>query len=600
MPSADSWERQIEIRGSKKVPNSSSTSNFSNGIQEPKQGELDNPAFIWPGSTARTMNNQTYQPVRGYIRRLNEFYARMGDASDIKNRRCNFQFQPESFERTVDGNAISTQFFFNQDPGQLTVPVPGQSGYTLRLMFNREAEVASGTYIPTTKGGSIKTSKRVTDPFDLNAAQRYMTSDYNKSWVCQIGVLADIFVLDSIIGQGINKETISTLQNIVDTNARNAKNNPPKDVEDDNTDDQDKKSNIKTGNDYWSANSGSLKDNPNIGNTAFLVPSPVRIMLSNLMMIEGFVTQSSVNIHKFTNTFIPTQAVVTLQIQALYIGFAKKQTMLTSAGDGSSGNGTSDASAEPDFSNLSASQVVLYDQLRQGTKDIYKDIKHDGNYLKLIDVLTPLGKKDHIFNFALNLTENGKRFIKEDLDTAAGAAAIFTWDGTIKMWWHSYASTGTRGFGQINAPNPHTLVKGAPSDSALVKWGTETNPLTLAESAGTLNEFNNDSFMVHTIGEVSNFSDQGISGWIGGATFKYIDNKLSAADPAIWPLFPANTIDSSIPRPFLEDKFWIELNINLKVTFNDTTFPVGQIIKMRRPVACGEAGLLLDMIVSKA
>ena len=601
MPSADEWERQIEAKSSKTIPSSSSNYRTAGSLQEPKQGELDNPAFIWPGATARTMNNKTYQPVRGYIRRLNEFYARMGDASDIKNRRCNFQFQPESFERTVDGNSVSTQFFFNQDPGQLTVPVPGQSSYTLKLLFNREAEVASGTYIPSTKGGSTKKSKRInTDAFDMDAAQKYMTADYDKSWVCEIGVLADIFVLDSIIGQGINKETISTLQNIVDRNARNAKDNPPKDDEDDDTDDQDKKKDIKTGNDYWSANSGDLKNNPNIGNTAFLVPSPVRIMLSNLIMVEGFVTQSSVNIHKFTSKFIPTQATVTLQIQALYIGFSKKQTMLTSAGEGSSGDGE-DSTAEPDLSSLSKTQRDLYDQLKQGTEDIYKDIVHDGNNLKLINVLTPLDKKDHVFNFSLKLTENGTKFVIEQLERVAGAAATYAWNGTIKMWWHSHVSSnGTRGFGKINAPAGYSLVSGAPSDSALVKWGTKENPLTLAESAGILNEFNNESYMVHTIGEVSNFSEKGIAGFIAGATLKYINNKLSNASPAVWPLFPDNTIDSSIPRPFLEDKFTIQLSIDLKVTFNNTTFPVSQVVKMERVVACDEAGLLLDLKISKA
>jgi len=576
MPSADEWERQIEAKSSKTIPSSSSNYRITGNLQEPQQGELDNPAFIWPGATARTMSNRTYQPVRGYIRRLNEFYAKMGDASDIKNRRCNFQFQPESFERTVDGNAINTQFFFNQDPGQLTVPVPGQSSYTLRLLFNREAEVASGTYLPNTKGGSTKTSKRVnTDAFDMNSVQKYMTADYDKSWVCQIGVLADIFVLDSIIGQGINKETISTLQNIVETNARNAKNNPkdpPKN--NDKSDDQDKEDSIKTGNDYWSANSGDLKNNPNIGNTAFLVPSPVRIMLSNLMMVEGFVTQSSVNIHKFTNTFIPTQATVTLQIQALYIGFAKKQTMLTSNVGGFSGDGA-DSSAEPDLSNLSESQIALYRQNKDGTKNLYSKIVHDGSDLSLLQIILPTNKTEHNFNFQLLVSDEGKFFIDNTLDKAVGKTANFIWNGTIKMWWHSYVSSnGTRGFSSINAPAPYTLTAGAPSDSALAKWGTKANPLTLAVGSGKMFEqykvFNKTIFS-HIIGKVSP----------GPAIFG------SQAD-AKWSLYSDGTIDSNIPRPFIEDKFWVELNIDLQLEVDGTTYPVAQTAHVEQKVACGD------------
>ena len=116
-------------------------------------------------------------------------------------------------------------------------------------------------------------------------------------------MLADILVLDSIIGQGINKETITTLQNIMDRNAQNEANKKAAggQVDPKNADEQDTTDDTTTSNDYWSANSGSLGNNPNIGNTAFLVPSPVRIMLSNLMMVEGFVTTSSVNIHKFNN-----------------------------------------------------------------------------------------------------------------------------------------------------------------------------------------------------------------------------------------------------------------------------------------------------------
>lgn len=584
--------------GERPIPGQSTNTSFK-GLQEPRQGELDNPAFIWPGSTARTMGSKTYRPVRGYIRRLNEFYAKMGNATDIKNRRCNFQFQPESFERTVDGSSISTQFFFNQDPGQLTVPVPGQSGYTLRLMFNREAEVASGTYISDTKNGSTKKSKPANkNAFDMTAAQQFITSDYDKSWVCQIGVLADIFVLDSIIGQGINKETITTLQNIVDRNAREAKKNPPKDAEDDeNKDEQDKNTNIKTGNDYWAANSSDLGNNPNMGNTAFLVPSPVRIMLSNLMMVEGFVTQSSVNIHKFSNTFIPTQAVVTLQIQALYIGFAKQQTMLTSdVGElAPSGSGTAEVSAGPDLSDYSDTQLNAYNKINEGIKKIYSKIEHDVNEIDLLEILSPLNKKTHAFNFKLSITKEGKDFIDSTLDESLGAETDYNWEGTLKMYWHKFASTGTRGANKTNAPNGYALQTGAPTgDAALMKWGTKENPLTVATGSGTMHQAytrsgnpftlfrNNVDF--HVIGELRRdvYSDKVLS-------------TLTSNSPALWDMFPEATIDSSIPLPFKEDMFIVELEIKIKVTFNNVVHPVSQIATFSGEVAADDNVLFKNM-----
>lgn len=575
MATADDLERKIQAANKKKgslLNTITSPVTFGATLQEPSQGEFDNPAFIWPGPLTHTMHSEPYKPVRGYIRRLNEYYSKMGDASDIKNRRCNFQFQPESFERNVSGDAISTQFVFNQDPGQLTVPIPGQSTYTLKLMFNREAEVASGKYLTNTTGGTADIKDfdpkffANFDPFDMNTANNFLTSDYQKSWVCKIGILADILVLDSIIGQGINRETITTLENIVARNAANKTDEKPV-VDPKNTDEQDKVADAATSNDYWAANKGNLAMNPNIGNTAFLIPTPVRIMLSNLFMIEGFVTNSSVNIHKFNNKFIPTQAVVSLSIQALYVGFAKKQTQLTT-NIGGLGN---EGAATPDVQDLSAAQLAAYKQIEQGTKTLYKKITHDGNILDILGIITPVNKTEHPFNFLLEISPEGKEFINNNLDKAAGKTANFTWKGTIKMWWHSYASHGTRGFSSINAP-AHTLIPGAPSDSALAKWGTATNPLTLAVGSGAMYEkyasFNR-GVLTHIIGKVSN------------------DSFTTQAD-AEWVLYSDSTINSSIPRPFIEDKFNIELNIDLQLEFDGTTYPAAQVAHFKDEIACGD------------
>lgn len=572
-------------------------------FQEPQQGEFDNPAFIWPGPTTWTMHGR-YAPVRGYIRRLNEFYTKMGSGSDIKNRRCNFQFQPESFERNVSSAGVDTQFFFNQDPGQLTVPIPGQSTYTLKLMFNREAEVASGQYVTSVKNGAQKVSDVTQffndgkfDPFSISDANGYLTADYNKSWVCQIGVLADILVLDSIIGQGINKETITTLQNIINTNAQNKTNkkNTGGQVDSKNADEQDTADDATTGNDYWSANSGSLGNNPNIGNTAFLVPSPVRIMLSNLMMVEGFVTTSSVNIHKFNNKFIPTQAVVSLGIQALYIGFAKSQTMLTSniGGVGNTGapTPTTDATPGPDLSNMSNAQKDAYNKINDGLKKIYSKITHDKNDLDLLEILHPINKKTQTLNFKLDISAFGKDFIDNTLDSATNGPAEYNWEGTIKMYWSKFVTTGTRGANKTNAPNGYALQTGAPTnDVALMKWGTKENPLTVAVGSGTVhqayyrNVLGKNSVNFHVIGELKRdaYTDKALS------TF-------TANSPAVWEMFPEATIDSSIPLPFKEDVFVVELIIKMSVTFNDTAYPISQEAVYSKELSADENNLFKNM-----
>ena len=572
-------------------------------FQEPQQGELDNPAFMWPGPTTWTTHGR-YAPVRGYIRRLNEFYTKMGSGSDIKNRRCNFQFQPESFERTVSSAGVDTQFFFNQDPGQLTVPIPGQSTYTLKLMFNREAEVASGQYVTSVKNGAQKVSDVTQffndgkfDPFSISDANGYLTADYNKSWVCQIGVLADILVLDSIIGQGINKETITTLQNIMDRNAQNEANKKAAggQVDPKNADEQDTTDDTTTSNDYWSANSGSLGNNPNIGNTAFLVPSPVRIMLSNLMMVEGFVTTSSVNIHKFNNKFIPTQAVVSLGIQALYIGFAKGQTMLTTniGGVGNTGatTTTTEVSSGPDLSNLTDAQKNAYTKINEGLKKIYSKVEHDKNDLDLLEILTPLNKKTQTMNFKLSISAFGKDFIDNTLDESIGAEADYNWEGTLKMYWSKFVTTGTRGASKINAPNGYVLQTGAPTgDAALMKWGTKENPLTIAVGSDTMhqayyrNVLNKNSVDFHVIGELKRdlWEDKVLS-------------TLTSNSPALWDMFPETTIDSSIPLPFKEDRFVVDLEIKITVTFNNITHPVSQIAHFSKEVSADDNVLFKNM-----
>jgi hypothetical protein len=67
----------------------------------------------------------------------------------------------------------------------------------------------------------------------------------------------------------------------------------------------------------------------NFGNSAFLVSMPIRIVFSSLFMGEGYVTSTMVTFNKFNANMVPTQCTVGIQMQALYIGFARKDTFLT-------------------------------------------------------------------------------------------------------------------------------------------------------------------------------------------------------------------------------------------------------------------------------
>jgi hypothetical protein len=281
-----------------------------------KAGGDQNPKFLWPSNQYQVYNgrelvNKTL--VRGYIRSL--IGNKDGFSTALKgtnrptentsvpvstNGRLNFQFNPELIVRDVsrsDGaiNPLLT------DPMNLTQPVPGTATFNFSMTFNREAEVAMGV--------ALRTKTFLTKSEEDNAAAHIQ------------GVMADIAVLDSIIGQGISKKTIDILlkytqQTITTRNNAAAGDNDEKTVEVNQlTADQEKT--VLT----------NLTDN--LGNQAFLNPMPVRIVFSQFLMVEGFVTSTAVAFQKFSPDMIPTIAQVNCTVQALYFGFAKEKAFLT-------------------------------------------------------------------------------------------------------------------------------------------------------------------------------------------------------------------------------------------------------------------------------
>lgn len=555
----------------------------SNQFEYVKQN--DNPLFLWPESTTRTMGGAPYKPVRGYIRRLNEFYDRMSaTATDIQGRRCNFQFQPETIVRSVTSNSYDTQYFFNQDPSQLTVPIPGQSTYGLKLLFNREAEVTSGYY---KTGNTVKYAGSLNSNYDplVESANEFIEGNYRPDWVTRIGVLADIMVLDGVIGQGISKETLTTIQKIAEAQKSSATaptTTEGTDVDSEDTkDEQDKTESIKSiGASYWLDNISSV-DNPNLGNQAFLVPTPVRIMLSNYMMIEGFVLSSSVNFHKFSKKFVPTQATVELSIQALYIGFAKKTTMLTEEQ-----TFALDQTSSPDSKPKSEADKAVEQATLDGVRSMYKTVSHHKGGKDLLNYILKSDPQQS-FNFTLRLSESGSNYRINTLAKDGGGDPSFHWNGTISIHWDSYIN------GASNSRQPTrtsasggSLVKGYPT--GFEQWGTFNNPLVIATGSGQIYEsiplISDKLNVVSNIDHIIGDNDSDIFG-------------TSGQEEAKWDMSLPPSIS---PRPFEQDKFRVKLEITVTLQRHGNPYPLGQKITFDKIVTCGEDSLFNNLSLSTA
>lgn len=281
----------------------------------------DNPAFLWPASSqTNSIDEANKIPVRrGYMRMLSEALGRSGTSDKLKGLGANrlfFQFNPDTITRSVTARN-DIQYWMNMDPIQLTQPIPGDQNFAFELLFNREAEVASG------KVSGFNPGRRVTEelPVPENPAM--------------VGVLADLYKFDQIIGQGLNKMSIdafvanaTAVQAKLVEESKKKKSNGNSDEGDVTKDDQDFENAIEPLSDN---DRKVIRENLmlNVGNSAFLVANPIRIVFSSLFMVEGYVTSASVVFNKFNPRMVPTQCVVTVSMQAVYLGFAKKDTFLT-------------------------------------------------------------------------------------------------------------------------------------------------------------------------------------------------------------------------------------------------------------------------------
>lgn len=516
-----------------------------------------NPDFIYPGNTVRTNTGRRYSARRGYLRRLTEFYAKLDNPPSIGNRRVNFQFNPDTIVRNVAANTYDTQFFFNQDPSQLTVPIPGQASYSLKLMFNREAELASGKYM--SGGRLVKADVRSFLEAFTDNENYFIETEYNPAWVCSLGILADLMMFDMVVGQGFNREmadlvtkTLNNTAEVADTGA------------DAGADEQDQGKESSSTITPWS----DALINPNLGNTAFLTPVPVRLQLANWMMIEGFVQQTTVIFHKFTNTYVPSQATVEFSMQALYMGFAKKTTMLTQKIPPADGAG-----AEPDTPTPTEQNKVVLDETLKGLDGFFASDADDND-------MTGDSIKDLIFNNTTNVFEqtfrvhesvSGGKFRQKFTNSAdnggSGGEVKITCEGIIKLSWNSwYKDTSNNRENTVISRSGGTLVKYSseqfPSNlSSLSGWGTPDNPLIIRAEADEM----------HVV-------DPNMARGEWEANLKFMFQR------------PTTTV------PFNDDKFDVELVLRFTAQRYDSVYPINQVVTKKWTVLAVDADPLFKGI----
>jgi hypothetical protein len=185
---------------------------------------------------------------------------------------------------------------FQQSPAQFTQPLPGDVSFGFNLVFDR-------TYTYN------NSSDDQVDP-DLQGS-------YNEK---NIGVLHDLRILYSIIGQGISKDFVDASVNAAVGQARQVAATELIDA----SNEEDQNFALST---EFGAAAGDFF-NSNIGNSAFLIPTPVRVVFSGLYVVDGYITSATTTFTKFSSSYVPIQCSVGLTMQALYIGFANDRSFL--------------------------------------------------------------------------------------------------------------------------------------------------------------------------------------------------------------------------------------------------------------------------------
>lgn len=301
----------------------------------------ENPPFLFPDKSIRFLDAQAelqrkfnkgkdtlqggdYQIHRGYIRNLEQ-----PQFGNVPISRCNFQFNPQEIRQSV---AMREDIYLPllQDPDQLAQPIGAAVNFTFDLMFDRSHELSKGTGTLIDGVTVIGSEGGAADPMSINAD----TDPYD------IGVLADLRILYSVIGQGFSKEMLEFQKKTFSESAGRVFNRE-NGVQATDTADSEEGSETDSEDDDGTENSSSRSLGPiddasleeilaaNYGNWGLLMPNPVRVMFSSLFMLDGFITGTNVDFLKFSTKMVPLMCRVTMSMSAMYIGFARTDTFLT-------------------------------------------------------------------------------------------------------------------------------------------------------------------------------------------------------------------------------------------------------------------------------
>lgn len=268
----------------------------------------NNPPFIYPAREIITQdgrgNVKKQHLARGYIRSLTE----SSGGIPVPIRKCAFQFNPQYLSTSV-AMAQDVLNTFQQDIGQLNTPLAANSNFLFQLFFDRSMELNNNTV-----GTGVTTNDNNVGAGDPENTNIFAGTDALAP--SQIGVFRDIGELNAVIGAGLSPDIVDFSRQVLNQQI-NASFNSQSDVTD------------TTGRDAALGKVNDFVGSVNFGNSAFLLPRPVRAVFSALFMVEGFVTNIDINYTKFTTAMVPMQATVTLTMNAQYIGYAKKRTYVT-------------------------------------------------------------------------------------------------------------------------------------------------------------------------------------------------------------------------------------------------------------------------------
>lgn len=293
-----------------------------------------NPGFRYPDNNIRFLDAQrsldefsgvpTFGNVtkrrfavqRGYMRNLQP-----ATLTNITINKCYFQFNPQEIRQNVQMREdIYNPILLTAE--QLSQPIGGNVSFQFDLFFDRSHELSANQ-----KG-----------PISPYTNENLESNDPTNKGPDQIGVYADLKVLYNIIGQGLSDQTIELqLEMLRNTYNAKVKRESAYSSSSETTGTSDTTTEATTVEDTGNPYDRDFTDKEalaklfesNVGNAAFLLPNPVRIVFSPLLMVDGFVTSTSVDFLKFNNDMIPMQCRVAMGVNALYIGFAKPNTFLT-------------------------------------------------------------------------------------------------------------------------------------------------------------------------------------------------------------------------------------------------------------------------------